>query len=85
MDKIINENCIEETRCKIDGNLQNAIKHTILNLLETSYTNILESNKFTEQDLEEISNAISENDELNDYIDSLIFNKLDAFTNKNNI
>lgn len=85
MDKIVNEESIEEIRCEIEGNLQNAIKHVILNLLETSYTNILESNKFTKQDLETISDAISEDEELNNYIDGLVFEQLDNISNKNNI
>lgn len=85
MSRIINVANLEDIRYETPGNLQDAIKHTILNIIECSYEKILDSEKFTEANLEEISYRIHENEELNDFIDGLIYEELDKFKEKNEI
>lgn len=85
-EKIVNEANIEDIREELTNcNLQDAIKHSILNIIESSYSNIMESQSFTTEDLENISYRVSDNDELNSFIDSFIFEELDRYKKENEI
>lgn len=84
-EKVINEANIEDVREEIIGNLQDAIKQTILNIIESAYPKLLESNEFTTENLENISYRISDSDELNNYIDSFIYEEINQFKKENGI
>lgn len=85
MKNIINNTNINEVIVNENTNLQNAIKVSILNIISCNYEEILYSNKFSKDDLDSFSYEISEDSELNDVIDNLIYRKLDEFINKDNI
>lgn len=85
-EKVVNEANIEDIREELPAcNLQDAVKHSILNIIETAYSKIIESEQFTTEDLENISQRISDSEELNDYIDNLIYTELDEFKELNKI
>lgn len=85
MGTIINENNIDEYRDNIESNYQDSIKLTLLNIIETAHPNLLENNQITESMLDEISNKIAEDEEFNDYVDSLIHNEIEQYKETNNI
>jgi len=76
MNVIINEDNIDDYRDEIDGNINNVIKCYVLNLIETSYPEVLKSNSLTKEKLEEIATKISDNEKFNDYLDSLMFEEI---------
>lgn len=82
MDKIINNKNIENYR---EGNLNEAIRSMTLNIIETAYSSILENNKLTEEKLNEIVIAVSDDDEVNDYIDNKIQAQIEKFMGRNYI
>ena len=63
---------IDKYRDELNGNYYDAVKNTVLNLMEVSYENELDSNKIDINSIDEIVNRIVESDEFNDYIDSYI-------------
>lgn len=86
-DYIINEDNIDDYRYTIDrSSYYDCIKMTALDLIECSYSYILESNRFSETMLENIASEVCENEEFNNYIDSQIMQKIDEsiFENKFN-
>ena len=58
---------------------------TLLNILETAHPILLQNNQITESMLDEISNKIAEDEEFNDYVDSLIHNEIEQYKEDNNI
>lgn len=82
MDKIINEENVDDYR---DGSLYYAIRTTMLNIIEAAHPGILENNQLTEKALDEMVSAVSDNDEVNDYIDSKIHERIDEFIEENHI
>lgn len=82
MDKIINDENVDDYR---NGNLYDAVRSTMLNIIEAAHPSILENNKLTENALDEMVTAISDNDEVNDYIDSKIHEQIDEFIEENHI
>ncbi len=85
-EKVVNESNIEDIREELPYcNLQDAVKHSILNIIETAYSKIMDSQQFTTEDLENISHRIGESEEVNNYIDSLIYQELDEFKSFNHI
>lgn len=78
---IINEDNIDDYREEIDGNINNVVKCYVLNLIETSYPEVLKSNLLTKEKLEEIATKISDNEKFNDYLDSLMFEEIDKSFN----
>lgn len=84
-EEVINEYSIEDIRREITGNLQDAVKNTILNIIECAYPKVLESNEFTTENLENISSIISDSEEVNNYIDNLIYAEIDKYIKDNNI
>lgn len=85
MENIINESNIDEYRDSIDSNYQDSIKLSLLNILEAAHPQLLENNQITESMLDDISTKISEDEEFNDYIDSLIHDEIDQYIDANNI
>lgn len=85
MENIINEENIDEYRENINSNYQDSIKLTLLNILETAHPILLQNNQITESMLDEISNKIAEDEEFNDYVDSLIHNEIEQYKEDNNI
>ena len=84
--RIVNEANFEDIVYELsEFNLQDAIKNLILEFMESSYPEILKSNQFTMDDLENISCCIRENEELNDIIDGLILDELKEFKEINEI
>lgn len=57
----------------------------MLNILEVAHPTLLQSNQITESMLDEISNKIAEDEEFNDYVDSLIHNEIEQYKETNNI
>lgn len=84
-EETINMDNLSSYREGIADSLKKVIKGTILDLLESRYENILNSEKFTTEKLENLSISLSEDDELNDYIDGRICEELDIFKHYYNI
>lgn len=63
---------IDDYRDELNGNYYDAVKVTVLNLIEVSYENELDSNKIDISSIDKIVNRIVESDEFNNYIDSYI-------------
>jgi len=82
MDNIINYKNIENYRT---GNLNEAIRSMTLNIIETAYSSILENNELTEEKLDEMVIAVSDDDEVNDYIDNKIQLQIEKFMGRNYI
>lgn len=82
MDKIINEENIDDYR---DGNLYEAVKSIFLNIIESIYPSILENNQLTEDKLDKMVIAVSDSDEINDFIDNEIRTQIDKFAKENHI
>lgn len=82
MDKIINEENVDDYR---DGNLYDAVRTILLNIIEAAHPSILANNQLTEEKLNEMVIAVSDNDEVNDYIDSKIHERIDEFIEENHI
>ena len=72
MSNIINNKNINEYRENFECNYHDSIKSTVLNLIEVSHEELLESNKFTEDMLDDITYAVRNDEEFNNYLDSLI-------------
>lgn len=77
MSKIVNEDNIDDIRDKLNGNYYDAVKTTVLNLIEVSYENELISNRIDINSINKIVNKIVESDEFNDYIDSFIQDEIE--------
>lgn len=77
MSKIVNEDNIDDIRDKLNGNYYDAVKTTVLNLIEVSYENELVSNRIDINSIDKIVNKIVESDEFNDYIDSFIQDEIE--------
>lgn len=82
MDKIINEENIDNY---ISGNLYEAVKSIFLNIIESIYPSILENNQLTEDKLDKMVIAVSDSEEVNDFIDNEILTQIDEFAKENNI
>lgn len=82
MDKIINEENIDDYR---EGNLYEAVKSIFLNIIESIYPSILENNQLTEDKLDKMVIAVSDSEEVNDFIDNEILTQIDEFAKENNI
>lgn len=85
MENIINEENIDEYRENINSNYYDSIKVNLLNILEAAHPTLLQNNQITESMLDEISNKIAEDEEFNDYVDSLIHNEIEQYNKNNNI
>lgn len=85
IENIINEENIDEYRENINSNYYDSIKVTLLNILEAAHPTLLQNNQVTEAMLDEISNKIAEDEEFNDYVDSLIHNEIEQYKEDNNI
>lgn len=84
--RIVNEANMNDIVYELsDCNLQNSIKNSILNIIENLHPEILKSNEFTMDDLENISYRISENENINNIIDELINDELEQFKKVNEI
>lgn len=83
--KIINEDNIDEFRVKIDSNYHDSIKSTALNLIESNYSYILESNELNEDMLDDIAYRVCGNEDFNNYMDSLIMVEIEECAEENEI
>lgn len=81
--RIINEDNIDDYRDEINSTYHDSIKLTALNLLECSYSHILESNKFSEDMLDEIAYDVCGNEEFNNDMDSLIMRRIEECDREN--
>jgi len=81
--RIINEDNIDEYRDEINSTYHDSIKLTALNLLECSYSHILESNRFSEDMLDEIAYDVCGNEEFNNDMDSLIMRRIEECDREN--
>lgn len=72
MDKIINKNNIRKYKQQLKSNYQDSIKTSILEIVETAYEELLENNNFTEEMLDDMAYNIRNDDNFNNYLDSLI-------------
>lgn len=85
MSNIINNKNINEYRESINGNVQNAIKSMVLNRIEVAHSNLLKKNQVTEEMLDDITYAITDSDEVNDYIDSWINDEIKKYIKENEL
>lgn len=76
---------IDEIRDELDSNYYDAIKATVLNLVEVSYKKELENNKIDINSIDKIVNRIVESDEFNDYMDSFIQDEIRNVFKENEI
>jgi len=83
--RIINEDNIDEYRDEINSTYHDSIKLTALNLLECSYSHILESNRFSEDMLDEIAYDVCGNEEFNNDMDSLIMRRIEECDRENKL
>ena len=81
--RIINEDNIDDYRDEINSTYHDSIKLTALNLLECSYSHILESNRFSEDMLDEIAYDVCGNEEFNNDMDSLIMRRIEECDREN--
>lgn len=81
--RIINEDNIDDYRDEINSSYHDSIKLTTLNLLECSYSHILESNRFSEDMLDEIAYDVCGNEEFNNDMDSLIMRRIEECDREN--
>lgn len=70
----------EEIEEKVEDNY---IKSTILNFLETSFEEKINNSQITEEDINKIAERVVDNDELNDFLSSLVLDELNRFFNIN--
>ena len=85
MDNVINEKNFDEYRESIDSNFSDGIKVMLLNYIECNYYYLFESNKLTENKLDELTRNITDNEEFNDYLDSYISDKIIDFIRENEL
>ena len=85
MSMIINEKNIDEYREKLNGNYHDSIKSSVLNLIETGYSYLLESNKLTENMVDDITIRITDDEQFNDYLDGLIMDEIQNCINENEL
>ena len=76
MSRIINEDNINDYREELESNFHDSIKSTVLNLIECGYSYLLESNKLTEDILDDITNKVTDDEQFNDYLDGLIMDEI---------
>lgn len=76
---------IDDIRDELNGNYYEAVKSTVLNLVEVSYEEELENNKIDINSIDKIVNRIVESDEFNDYIDSFIQDEIRNVFKENEI
>ena len=85
MSKIINENNIAKYREKLKSNYHDSIKSSVLNIIETGYSYLLESNKLTENMVDDITIRITDDEQFNDYLDGLIMEEIQNCINENEL
>lgn len=76
MSRIINEDNINDYREELESNFHDSIKSTVLNLIECGYSYLLESNKLTEDILDDITNKVTDDEQFNDYLDGFIMDEI---------
>ena len=76
MSRIINEDNINDYREELESNFHDSIKSTVLNLIECGYSYLLESNKLTEDILDDITNKVTDDEQFNDYLDGFIIDEI---------
>lgn len=85
MSKIINEDNIDKYRKELKSNFQDSVKSTVLNIIESGYSHLLETHKFTEGMLDEITYKITDNEQLNDYLDGFIMDEIENCIKENDL
>ena len=60
----------------MESNFHDSIKSTVLNLIECGYSYLLESNKLTEDILDDITNKVTDDEQFNDYLDGFIIDEI---------
>ena len=85
MSQIINEDNIYEYRKNLEGNFHNSIKSSILNFIENDFSYLLKSNKLTEDMLDDITTKITDDEQLNDYLDGLMIDEIQNYIKENEL
>ena len=85
MSKIISEDNIYEYRKNLEGNFHNSIKSSILNFIENDFSYLLKSNKLTEDMLDDITTKITDDEQLNDYLDGLMIDEIQNYIKENEL
>lgn len=85
MNEIINKENIDEYRKKMKGNFSDCIKSTVLNIIESGYSYLLEKDMFTEDMLDEITYIITDDEQFNDYLDSLAMDEIEKCIKENEL
>lgn len=85
MSQIINKDNIYEYREKLEGNFHNSIKSSILNFIENNFSYLLKSNKLTEDMLDDMTTKITDDEQLNDYLDGFIIDEIQNCINENEL
>lgn len=85
MSKIINENNIDKYRKKLKSNFHDSVKSTVLNLIEVGYSYLLETGKFTEDMLDDITYKIADNEQFNNYLDGFAMDEIENCIKENEL
>lgn len=85
MSQIISEDNIYEYRKNLEGNFHNSIKSSILNFIENDFSYLLKSNKLTEDMLDDITTKITDDEQLNDYLDGLMIDEIQNYIKENEL
>lgn len=85
MSQIINEDNIYEYRKNLEGNFHNSIKSSILNFIENDFSYLLKSNKLTEDMLDDITTKITDDEQLNDYLDGFMIDEIQNYIDENEL
>lgn len=85
MSQIISEDNIYEYRKNLEGNFHNSIKSSILNFIENDFSYLLKSNKLTEDMLDDITTKITDDEQLNDYLDGFMIDEIQNYIDENEL
>lgn len=77
MSEVINEDNIDEYRRKLKSNYHDSIKSSILNLIESGYSYLLENDKITKDMLDDMTSHITDDEEFNNYLDGMIIDEIE--------
>lgn len=85
MSEIINEDNVDEYIEKLDCSINDGIKDSTLKIIEMHFSNLLESNKFTEDMLSNIAYQVISDEYFSECLDNFINAKIRNCMIKNNL
>ena len=85
MNEIINTNNFNEYKRKIKGNFQDIMRLYIIDIIETNYSYLIESIQLTVNILDEITESVADDDEMHNYINSVIIDTIQKSIKENEL